>query len=442
MKNNIYEKKSVNKLILYFSLPAILSLIVEIMASVVDTAFAGHLGNVSVDALTAMGLLTPVLNLFTAVQSLFAVSTSIFVAKYLNQKEQCSEYFFCGIIMTLIVSALLSISFYFMLNPVLKLLGAKEQVFTLAKTYLRIQLFCNLFSSMGYTLTSCIRAFGYPKIEMILTSLAVLVNILFNAILVFGLHLGFAGLAYGTLISEIFCALSAWIWLSKHQILSKIPRLSLRKFKNCTAKLAKLGIAQTIIQTMGGFTGFFVNNSLILHTGASYVAVWNVVQNIYTLFLMPTVGITQGVQTIIAYFSGQEKEKEKKQAIRSTMTGTVLYGLLSTICIFLFGDTLLSVFIEAGSFLQIAENVLKIIFVTFPLMGIFYTIVTLLEVTGHELKAIGLILTRQIFLMIPLVYFLPLVFPNRSTSIFFSVPIADVIAILVSVLFSMKTQTR
>lgn len=69
MEETIYEKKSVKELILYFSVPAILSLIIEIMASVVDTAFAGHLGTISVDALTAMGLLTPVLNLYTAVQA-------------------------------------------------------------------------------------------------------------------------------------------------------------------------------------------------------------------------------------------------------------------------------------------------------------------------------------------------------------------------------------
>ena len=68
----------------------------------------------------------------------------------------------------------------------LRLLGAEGQVFALAKSYLHIQLVSNLFSAMGYTLTSCIRAFGYPKVEMCLTTLAVFVNILFNAVLVFG----------------------------------------------------------------------------------------------------------------------------------------------------------------------------------------------------------------------------------------------------------------
>ena len=121
MEDNIYEKKSINRLILYFSVPAILSLIVEIMALVVDTAFAGHLGLISIDALMAMGLLTPVLNLFTAVQSLFAVSTSIFIAKYLNDRLKRDEYFTSGIIMTIVVSSLLSFICYMGLNQILNL---------------------------------------------------------------------------------------------------------------------------------------------------------------------------------------------------------------------------------------------------------------------------------------------------------------------------------
>lgn len=436
MEETIYEKKSVKELILYFSVPAILSLIIEIMASVVDTAFAGHLGTISVDALTAMGLLTPVLNLYTAVQALFSVSTSVFIAKYMNRRDQRNAYFFTGIVMTIVVSAIFSMVSFFVLDHVLVLLGAEEQVFILAKSYLKIQLVSNLFSAVGYTLTSCIRAFGYPKAEMLLTTLAVFVNILFNTVFVFWFHMGFAGLAYGTLISEIFCSVSACFWLSRHRLLPKIPRISLCQFGHCTGELLKLGIAQTIIQAMGGCTGFFVNNSLMLHMGAAYVAVWNVVQNIYTLLLMPTVGITQGVQTVVAYFSGQGKEKERKQAIRTTMVATILYGLLAAISIFMFGDTLLLIFVESSGFLQIAKTILQIVFVSFPLMGIFYTIMTLLEVTGHEIKAVGLILTRQVFLIIPLVYLLPVLFPAMSVSIFLAIPIADIFALIIAVMLS------
>ena len=285
---------------------------------------------------------------------------------------------------------------------------------------------------MGYTLTSAIRAFGYPKVEMVMTSLSVLVNIVFNAIFVFGLDMGFKGLAYGTLVSEVFCFVFSWIWLYRHNLLPKGIEVSIRGFALCSLELAKLGFAQTVIQALGGCSGFFVNNSLMINAGDSYVAIWNVVRNIYTLLLMPTVGITQGVQTMIAYYGGQGKEKEKRKSIKSTMAVTVCYGLVAFLCIFLFSNWFLSFFVSSSVFLDVASVVLRIVFVTFPLMGIFYTIMTLMEVTGHEMQSVFMILTRQVFLMVPLVYLLPKLLRGNQYAVFLSVPIADCLALILS----------
>lgn len=433
MKETIYEKKSVHALILYFSIPAIFSLIVEIMASVVDTVFAGHLGECSVDALTAMGLLSPLLNLYTAFQALFAVSTSIMIAKHLKVQTIRDEYFITGICMTFVVSVGVSLGSYLMMPRFLSLIGAAGQIAILAEKYLKIQLFSNVFSGLGYTLTSCIRAFGYPRIEMIVTSLAVLANIVFNTIFVFGFDMGFTGLAYGTLASELCCCFASGFWLWAHQLFCSDFRLSWKKFKNNTIELLKLGIAQTMIQSLAGCTAFFVNQSLMVYTTFHHVAVWNVVQKIYTLFLMPIVGITQGVQTIIAYFDGHQEENKKKKTLIITICDTVLYGLAGTVFIIFFGKTILSLFASSAHIYQLGNEVLRIVFSTFPFMGIFYTIMTLYEVTGHEGKAILLILTRQVFLMIPLAYLLPKIFSGFSLSVFFAVPIADLMAMAIAI---------
>lgn len=432
MEENIYEKKPVHALILYFSIPAIFSLIVEIMASVIDTAFAGHLGDTSVDALTTMGLLSPVLSIYTAFQALFAVSTAIMIAKYLKEQKVREEYFITGICMTFIAGAGVSICSYLMMPKILSFIGAEGQIAILAEKYLRIQLFSNVFSALGYTLTSCIRAFGFPRIEMIFTGLAVFTNIVFNTIFVFGAGMGFTGLAYGTLVSEVFCCLLSLVWLLKHRFLWSGWHISWSNFKTYTFELLKLGIAQTIIQSLAGCTAFFVNQSLLLYTTLNHVAVWNVVQKIYTLFLMPIVGITQGVQTIIAYFDGHQEKNKKKKTLFTTIGYTVMYGVAGVFFVFFFGENLLSLFASSEQVYQLGNGILRVVFSTFPLMGIFYTIVTLYEVTGHEGKAVFLILTRQVFLMIPLIYLLPKIFPGFSFAVFCAVPVADILAMLIA----------
>lgn len=434
MEQTIYETKSVHSLILYFSIPAVFSLIVEIMASAVDTVFAGHLGEISVDALTTMGLLSPVLSIYTALQALFAVSTSIMIAKYLKVPKVRDQYYTIGLCMAFVASVGVSIASYMMIPRLLSFLGATGQIAILAEKYLKIQLFSNVFSALGYTQTSCIRAFGYPRTEMILTGLAVLVNVVFNTIFVFVFDMGFTGLAYGTLVSELFCFIMSVLWLCKQKLFRFKCHMSKGELKKYSFELLKLGIAQTIIQSLAGYTAFFVNQSLILHTTLEHIAVWNVAQKIYTLFLMPIVGITQGVQTIIAYFDGHEEKNKKKKTLFITMCYTVIYGLVGVVVIFFFGKNILALFTDSSDIHELGNRILCIVFSTFPLMGIFYTIMTLYEVTRHEVKAVFLILTRQVFLMIPLAYLLPEIFPGFSFAVFCAVPISDLIALFIAVL--------
>lgn len=430
MNNSIYESKPIHSLILAFSIPAILSLLVEVLTSVVDTAFAGHLGGISEAALTALGLLTPVLSLFTAIQALFAVSTSILLARHFQNKTLRDRYFLTGLICTVLVSAGVSILALLGMAPLLTSLGAHGEVYVLAREYLTIQLVSNVFSALGYTLTSCIRALGDPNTEMRITAGAVVVNIAGNALFAFGFRMGFVGLAWGTLVSEMCCILFSVLWIQKHGYMPSVAAIHGTPILPMALELFRLGIAQTMIQALAGFTGLFVNRSLLLHGTATSVAVWNVAQKLYTLLLMPVVGITQGVQTIIAYFDGHGQSSQNRKTILITIACTVVYGTTAVVIVFLLGARVLLPFGLSGALLSESAAVLKILFLTFPLVGLFYTFLIVLEVTGHEILAVLLTLTRQVFLMLPLVTLLPVLFPRIQHAIFCAVPAADVLVLL------------
>lgn len=446
MKENIYESKSVQTLVLIFSFPAIISLLVEIMASVVDTVFAGHLGADSINALTAMGLLSPLLSLYTAIQALYAVPASVYVARHLNDKSKCDSYLSTAILVSLFVSVFISVFSFLRIDNILYLLGAEKQVFLLAKRYLRIRLLSNIFSSLGYTLTSCIRAFGYPGTELIFTSLSVVVNIIANAFFVFGFQLEFTGLALGTLVSEAFCMVLAFIWLAGKQLMPHLYEFRKFKIGMRVWELFRLGFAQMMIQSLGGCMIFFMNSSLMLYSSLSYVAVWNIVQKIYILLLTPIVGITQGVQTVIAYYSGQSQEKRMRKAIYTTVLCTVLWGCTGILLVFLFGDKFLKFFGISDAILSESTDVLKTIFLTFPIMGIFYTILMILEVTGHEIKAVRLTLLRQFFFVLPLIYLLPSLFSRVKNAVFWAIPVSDLLVlsfiVISRLILSLKRRNR
>lgn len=449
MKNNIYESHSVNKLIFIFSLPAIFSLLVETMTSVVDTSFAGHLESQSENALTAMGLLSPLLAVFVALQTLFAISTAIMISKYLGRNDQLklNNYFKSGFIMTLVVSIGTSLLVFLFMDPILSMLGTEAEVYRLAEDYLRIIIVSNIFSAVGYTLTSTIRAFGNPKAEAIIIVLSVIINIVFNAILTFGFQLGMVGIALGTLISEVVCAVLSIVYLVKKKNWFTSNQFSFKAFVNMSYNMFKIGFAQTTIQLLAGVTAFIVNYQLLTTGSNAHIAMWNIANKMYLLMLMPIIGITQAVQTIIAYFNGKGEEVKKNLVVRKTVQYCFFYGIGITAVVFLVGKYILILFTTDQKIIESVMSIIRVIFITFPLLGVTYTIMTLLQVTGSEMKAVIIGITRQVLSVIPLVVFLPFIFSkydifniSPSFSIFFAIPLADILTLVIALVFFRKVR--
>ncbi|MEG1917128.1 MAG: MATE family efflux transporter [Oscillospiraceae bacterium] len=436
MEKNIYEHSSLTKLIFIFGIPSILSLLMEMLTGIVDTAFAGNLPGVGDGALSAMALLSPLLGIFTALQTLFAMSTGILIAKYLHDRTRQNRSYLVGVVMSGVVSLATSLLCYLLLPRILSALGASGAVFGLAKSYLQVQLLSNVISSLGYTLTCSIRAFGFPKAELVLICGAVGVNVVCNFTFAFLLDWGIAGLAWGTFVSESVCAIGSLLFLAKKKLLPQACPLSPKAFLADAGALFQIGIAQTAIQVLGGCTGFVLNARLLTLGSLAHVAAWSVVQRIYTFLLMPIVGLTQGVQTIIAYFSGVEALDKIRTVSRRTMLFCGGYGFLTLGAVLLFGQNLAGLFGGSAQILAIAQVVLGIVFLGFPLIGILYTDMTLLQVTGHEVASVLLILSRQVFFLLPLVYVVPALAGlgqwalSPLLSLFFCMPLADLLAVV------------
>ncbi|WP_337983196.1 MATE family efflux transporter [Lysinibacillus sp. C5.1] len=447
MKSNNFDNYSISKLIATFSLPAILSLILEMMTSVVDTSFAGHIGSQSESALSAMGLLSPILAAFVALQTLFATSTAIMISKYLGSGDQLqlNKYFQSGFVMTCVVSFVTSGTTWILMEPLLTMLGAKGEVWKLAKDYLTIILLSNILSAIGYTLTSVIRAFGYPKVEAIIITIAVVINIVCNAILTFGFQLGVVGIALGTFISELVCAIISIVYLVKRHIWFLASKVSLGEHGWLSFQMLKIGFAQTAIQLLAGVSAFIVNHQLISIGSHSQIAIWNIANKMYMLVLMPIIGITQAVQTILAYFEGKGELLKKNKTVKKTMLYAIIYGIGITVAMYMFSNVILYLFTSDETMLTSTQHVIKVIFLTFPLLGITYTIMTVLQVTGKEIYAVILGLIRQVIVIVPLVLLLPTFFRKENLfdispafSIFLSIPLADIATLSIAILFYRK----
>lgn len=435
-KVDIIKEKSIPQLIFLFSIPTILSLVLESLTSMVDTIFAGHLGTISTYALTAMGILNPILLILIAAQLIFGVSTSIVISKRCgeNNKDKVNDTFKVGFYASFISSSIISLIIFIFQNQLLNILGAKGEVMILAKEYLNIAIIFNVFSSVGYMLLNCIRSFGYPKIEIIVVILATIINIIFNIIFIIVFKMGIKGIALATLISEVFYFGFSIIFLIKKGLWIKNSKVNIDEVKYILASLIKIGFVQFLMQSLSSISGFVINKVLIKYGGMSYIGAWSICSNINMVILLPLVGLTQGVQSVIAYFHGSKDEENKSIVKSKVIKYSLVYSITLTILIYLFGAKMVNIFTNDMELINLSILIIKIIIVGFPFVGIVYTLVTFMQVSEAETTASKLELIRQIVLLIPLVIFIPMVFSkydimniSPQLSVFFAIPMSTIL---------------
>lgn len=435
----LFENKSIQHLIVLFSFPTIFSLVLESFVSMIDTAFAGHLGSMSSIALSAMGLLTPILQILLAAQLIFGVSTSIVVSKRLGEKnqEKVNETFTIGFYGCGVFSIAISLLIFLLQDPLLFVLGASGEVRRYALQYLNLALIFNIFNSLGYMLVNMIRVFGYPKMEIIIGVISTLSNVFFNVLFTFILGLGFIGIAFATLTSSVIYFSCAVLFLMHKKLWMKKVHLIINPSKEILISIIKIGFVQFLMQALNSVSGFVINRRLIGLGYVSSIGAFAICNNINTVILLPLIGLTQGSQSVIAYFHGRQNHQSERIAKQKIVNYSLIYALVITIVSLLWTRPLLMIFTSDESLIQSAIPILRIMVAGFPFMGIIYTLITFMQVSKEEAKASQLEVVRQIVLLIPLVIVFSVLFSrfnifniSAEQGMFLAFPLTNMIIVL------------
>ncbi|MCU7212307.1 MATE family efflux transporter [Turicibacter sanguinis] len=435
----LFENKSIQHLIVLFSFPTIFSLVLESFVSMIDTAFAGHLGSMSSIALSAMGLLTPILQILLAAQLIFGVSTSIVVSKRLGEKnqEKVNETFTIGFYGCGVFSIAISLLIFLLQDPLLFVLGASGEVRRYALQYLNLALIFNIFNSLGYMLVNMIRVFGYPKMEIIIGVISTLSNVFFNVLFTFILGLGFIGIAFATLTSSVIYFSCAVLFLMHKKLWMKKVHLTINPSKEILISIIKIGFVQFLMQALNSVSGFVINRRLIGLGYVSSIGAFAICNNINTVILLPLIGLIQGSQSVIAYFHGRQNHQSERIAKQKIVNYSLIYALVITIVSLLWTRPLLMIFTSDESLIQSAIPILRIMVAGFPFMGIIYTLITFMQVSKEEAKASQLEVVRQIVLLIPLVIVFSVLFSrfnifniSAEQGMFLAFPLTNMIIVL------------
>ena len=406
-EENILGKEKIGKLIRKFSIPCIISMLVNSLYNIVDQIFigqgVGYLGN------GATNVVFPLVMVGLAFSLMFGDGASAYLSLKLGEKKKKEAEIGIGngILVSTIVSILFCAVTLIFLPQFLTLFGCTENLRSYAMTYGTIIAIGFPFSMIGTTLNSIIRADGSPKYSMISMVAGAVLNTILDPIFIFVFHQGVAGAAIATVISQILTFVLNVVYIKKFKTI-KISKECFKLKSSVCKKIATLGISSFITQ-MSFVCVITVENNLLgkYGTESKYgaeipITVLGIVMKINQILNSIIIGIAAGSQPIWGYNYGARKFDRVKETLKIVLGSSLVISTIAFILFQTIPDKLILIFGSGdANYIEFA----CISFRTYLLLcicngiqipsGIFF------QAIGKSTKSAILSLSRQIVILIP-----------------------------------------
>ena len=449
-ENKILEEEKISKLLLKFSVPCVMGLLISAFYNIVDQIFIGnstlgYLGN------AATGVSFPVICIANA----FAWCVGDGAASYLSicagrkDTDSAHKSVGTGITVTLLISIVLMLICEVAAVPLMSLFGASNQTLDLAVTYFRIVAAFFPFYLLLNVMNSMIRADGSPGFAMKAMVMGAIINIILGPIFIFLLKWGIAGAAWATAIGQVvsfaICAIYFFkpksFRLKKSSFVPNLPILS---------KMINLGAATFITQISIVAVTLVCNMTLARYGALSKygpdipISVFSIQTKVYTIVLNIVTGIVLGGQPIFGYNYGAKRMDRVREAYKIVFRATLITGITATIIFQLWPKEVVGIFGSGNELYQ--EFAVK----TFRIYLSLVTVTCLVKMTAVFFQSIGkskyavmASVIRDIVCFTPLAIILPYVLEGAEVGtgingILYAAPISDLVAIVVILILTIS----
>lgn len=422
----------ISTLLIRFSIPAIVGMLVSALYNIVDRIFIGNAADIGKNGLAGITIGFPLMLITLAMGVLFGVGGATLFSMRLGQKrEEEAEKVLGNSFVLLVLSGTAYMIFgQVFLEPLLKLFGASETILPYSMDYMRIIFFGVVFQMLSMGLNHFIRADGSPKIAMYTMFLGAGTNIVLDPLFIYVFKMGMGGAAWATIIAQGISA--TWVVLYFFGKRSRI-KFHVKNFvlsRPIVIKIMSLGLPGFLLQLAGSLLNTLLNRNLLMYGGDVAVSGMGVINSIQTLLLMPIIGLNQGVQPLVSFNFGAEKYDRVKKAIKLAMIAATVIVSFGFIITRLFPKQLVSMFNQDPELLAFGDMAIYSWFLMLPLVGFQIIGANFFQAIGRSKSAMFLTLTRQIIFLIPAVLLFPRIWGIQG--LLYAAPFADVLSTLLT----------
>lgn len=434
------ETEPLPKLLLRYSVPTTLTLMVNYLYNIADQIFVGQ--GVGITGMAAVNVAFPVSILVNAVALLLGDGCAANVSLCLGRREQetADRIFGHAVTWVLLSGVVMALIFGVFSPQIVQLFGSTDTAYSESVAYLwtiawgiPFQLICPAFAAM-------IRADGSPQYTMKCMMTGAVINLILDPLFIFVWKMGVVGAGIATVIGEVAAGVLCLLYLRRLQTV-RLSRAALRPTWALTRRILKLGFPSLLTQGLTALVQIVLNNLMHIYGAASIygsdiaLSVYGMMMKVYQIAHSMFVGVSSAIQPINGYNFGA-KHYPRVQKTYYLATGIALViSVLWCLVYLCFPQQIAMLFVSNNLiYLDCAQHCFRLYMMAFFLYGIHMTTASFFQGIGKPVRSLCIPLVRQGVLLIPLALLL-----SRQLGLdgaLLAVPIADVLTCLLCVVLA------
>ena len=424
-----FSKGSVPSNILRLAIPMTVAQLINVLYSVVDRMYIGHIPNAAAHALTGVGLTFPIISIVTAFANLFGMGGSPLFSMERGRGNVDKARKIMGNTFALLVGTgiLLTVVILLIKRPLLYAFGASDVTYPYADGYVTIYLCGSIFVMTGLGMNNFINAQGFGRKGMMTVLLGAVTNIALDPLFIFVFGMGVRGAALATVISQFTSAVWAVSFLWGKKTLIRLEWRSMALDLKLVWKIVALGFSSFIMAVTNSIVQITCNSTLQTFGGDLYVGVMTILNSVREVVSTPINGVTNAAQPVIGFKYGAQEYRRVRAGIPFTSVLCVIYTTLVWLLLFLFPQFFIGLFSSEEALREAAVPSMHIYFFGFFMMSLQMAGQAAAVALGRSKQAVFFSLFRKVIIVVPLTLLLPNLFGLGVNGVFLAEPISNFI---------------
>ena len=435
------ETEPVRRLFWSMAVPVMLQQMLVWLDNVIDRIWIAHIPDIGQLAFTASAVCAPIVFMIIALSELVGTGIAPQVGYHLGQgnrqraEQTLRSFFLFDMLLAVLVCGVIE----WQCSPLVRLFGGSDQTAALSELYLLISTPGNALCIVSGGLAPFLLAQGRSTEAGIVLGSGIVLNMLLDPLLIFGFNMGLAGAAWATTIAETAAAVFAIVCLMRRGDI-KLRRVNIRLKWRLIVPCLALGVTPMVMMLAETLQMGVYNRTLYTMVGDVGVGTMALVIMLFNFIYFPFYGMAFGVQSITSYNLGANRLDRVRENVRLLMKATLTWSVVVWLLMMLFTKPVVQLVIGDGAMTDYAVPMVRLSFVVFFIATLQFACQSTLQAMNLPVITFWLGLSRTLLILIPLVWLLPILFPDHAdTGVFLARPVTDILVFAFTGIYLYKT---